>query len=87
MHLKIVGFILLILSSVSFLLVFVIPFLNLSLTEKASWAGILYIFCEITWWLSFPFLGKEYITWSKQIWDRLTIKGTVFTLNKRESNS
>ncbi len=40
------------LSCLSFLLVFLVPFLNLTNTEKVATAGGLYFFCQITWWLS-----------------------------------
>lgn len=87
MVLKSLGYILLLLSCISFLLVFFVPFLTLSTSEKASLAGALYVFCEITWWLAVPLLGKEMLAWLKQLWFQLTLfksKNSTETFENRE---
>ncbi|NRB38260.1 MAG: transporter suffix domain-containing protein [Pseudomonadales bacterium] len=56
------------LSSLSWLAVFVVPFLDLSNSEKLAAAGSLYLFSQVTWYISLPLLGKEIIRYSKQLW-------------------
>ena len=65
---KSLGWALFTLSCLSFLLVFLVPFLNLTNTEKVATAGGLYLFCQITWWLCIPLLGKEFISWGRSLW-------------------
>ena len=71
------GWTLFALSYISFFLVFLVPFTNLPSAEKVAVAGGLYIFCQITWWLCVPLLGKEFIGWGKSLW--------VFTAEKAKS--
>jgi len=65
---KSLGWALFTLSCLSFLLVFIVPFLNLTNTEKVATAGSLYLFSHITWWLCIPLLGKDFIGWGRSLW-------------------
>ena len=48
----------------------VIPFLPMEAASKAAWAGGVFIFAEITWWLAVALLGKEIVIWFRQQWDK-----------------
>lgn len=65
---KPLGYALIIISSILFAALPVIPFLDLSAGEKASWAGTLFIAAEITWWIGVPLLGKEFLDWLARAW-------------------
>jgi hypothetical protein len=65
---KPLGYALIIISCILFAALPVIPFLDLSSAEKASWGGILFIAAEITWWLGVPLLGKEFLEWMSKAW-------------------
>ena len=65
---KALGYFLLLVSCLAWAALPVIPFLSISTVAKASWAGGLFVFAEVTWWLSIPLLGKEIIEWSRQAW-------------------
>lgn len=65
---KFLGYMLLTVSCVAWAVLPVIPFLSLTATLKASWAGGLFVFAEVTWWLAVPLLGKEIIDWLKHCW-------------------
>lgn len=71
---KPLGWTLFALSYISFFLVFLVPFTNLSSAEKVAVAGGLYIFCQVAWWLCVPLLGKEFIGWGKSLWKLSTQK-------------
>ena len=49
----------------------VLPFLPLDTARKAAWAGGLFVFAEITWWLAVVLLGKEIVEWFRQQWRKL----------------
>ncbi|HEY9037227.1 MAG TPA: hypothetical protein VIM96_11010 [Pseudomonadales bacterium] len=65
---KLTGWCLLALSSITFLLIFFVPFLESSPAEKIALAGSLYLASQITWWLCLPLLGKELLAWTKSAW-------------------
>lgn len=65
---KALGYCLITVSCVAWLLLPVIPFLSISAAAKVSWAGGLFLFAEVTWWLAVPLLGKEMFAWGKQLW-------------------
>lgn len=65
---KALGWLLFVLCCVSFFVVLVIPFMAFSHAEKASYMAGAYIFSQITWWLCLPLLGKEFIAWTKSLW-------------------
>jgi hypothetical protein len=65
---KSLGWALFLLSSISFLLVLLVPFTTLPGTEKVATAGGLYLFSQVTWWAGLPLLGKELMAWSKDLW-------------------
>lgn len=58
---KIIGYALLILSCLAWAAMLLIPFSPLEAKVKVAWAGGLFIFAEVAWWLAMPFLGKEII--------------------------
>ena len=60
------GVVLLILSSLAYMALPVIPFLELSLAQKSQWAGTLYLFSAVTWWACLPLLGKEFMQWFRR---------------------
>ena len=70
---KILGYTLIILSCLAWALIPAIPFLDLSTTTKASWAGGLFIFAEVTWWLAMPLLGPEIMALIRQWWPKFKI--------------
>ena len=79
---KSIGWALFTLSCLSFLLVFLVPFSNLSNTEKVATAGGLYLFCHITWWLCIPLLGKEFISWGRSLW-KISVQKIKSAIGKR----
>ena len=62
---KLLGYSLLVISCFAWAIIPVIPFLSLSVAQKASWATAVFVFAEVTWWLAMPLLGKEIIDYSK----------------------
>lgn len=56
---KIIGYGLLITSCLAWAVLPAIPFLPLETAQKAAWAGGVFVFAEVTWWLAMPLLGKE----------------------------
>lgn len=81
---KFLGYMLLTVSCVAWAALPVIPFLSLTAALKASWAGGLFIFAEITWWLALPLLGKEIIDWSKRCWQSFK---AFFSASKAEKSN
>ena len=67
---KLLGYSLLVISCFAWAIIPVIPFLSLSVAQKASWATAVFVFAEVTWWLAMPLLGKEIIDYSKAAWQR-----------------
>jgi len=65
---KSLGWALFTLSCLSVLLVFLVPFSNLTKTEKVATAGGLYLFSHISLWLCLPLLGKDFIDWGRSLW-------------------
>lgn len=57
---KILGYILFTLSFVAWLAIALVPFMELSIEQQASASGGLFIFGEITFWVSLTILGKEF---------------------------
>ena len=58
---KLLGYSLLVISCLAWAIIPVIPFLSLNVAQKASWATVIFVFAEVTWWLAMPLLGKEII--------------------------
>ena len=67
---KLLGYSLLVISCIAWAILPTIPFLSLSVAQKASWATVVFVFAEVTWWLAMPLLGKEIIDYSKAAWQR-----------------
>lgn len=67
---RVLGYSLLAISCLAWAIIPVIPFLSLSVAQKASWATVVFVFAEVTWWLAMPLLGKEIIDYSKAAWQR-----------------
>ena len=65
---KTLGYGLLVVSCIAWALLPIIPFIDITTTEKAAWAGGMFIFAEVTWWLAVPLLGKELLAWSRATW-------------------
>ena len=57
-----IAFILILLSGILFGLIFVVPFLPLSLSQKGIFVTALVIGMEITWWVGAAIIGKQVIT-------------------------
>ena len=70
---KLLGYSLLVISCLAWAIIPVIPFLSLSVAQKASWATVVFVFAEVTWWLAMPLLGKEIIDYSKAAWQRCKV--------------
>ncbi len=68
-----IGYGLLAISCIAWILLPSIPFLPLTTETKITWGSGVFIFAEITWWLAIPLLGKEVIAY----WQRFSawIKG------------
>ena len=58
---KMLGWILIAVSTLAFIFVFVVPFLDLSTAQKIGYATGLAIFSEITFWIGGFILGREFI--------------------------
>jgi len=65
---KISGWFLFGLSSITFLLVFAVPFTSYSAAEKTGLAASLYLASQISWWLCLPLLGKEMLAILRKCW-------------------
>lgn len=65
---KLLGYSLLIISCIAFAALPVIPFLPLESSQKAAWGGGVFVFAEVTWWLSIPLLGKEVKEFTQRLW-------------------
>jgi hypothetical protein len=65
------GLALLAVSTVSYLAVPVIAFLDLGLDEKVGWAGTSYGVSLVTWWACLPLLGPELLAIGRAWWQRL----------------
>ena len=65
---KLLGYFLLIISCVAYTVIPIVPFLDLSVEQKAAWVAAIFIFAEITWWLAMPLLGKEIIEFCQRCW-------------------
>jgi len=57
-----IAIILIILSCILFGLIFVVPFLPLSLSQKGIFVTALVLGMEITWWVGVAIIGKQVIT-------------------------
>jgi Trk-type K+ transport system membrane component len=60
--LNIIAIILIILSGIFFGLIFVVPFLPISLSQKGIMATVLVICMEISWWVGVAIVGKQVIS-------------------------
>jgi hypothetical protein len=65
------GLVLLALSTVCYLAVPVIAFLDLGLDEKVGWAGASYGVSLVTWWACLPLLGPELMAIGRAWWRRV----------------
>lgn len=68
---KVLGYSLLIVSCIAWAALPIIPFLPLEGEQLAAWAAGVFIFAEITWWLSIALLGKELLEWWQRYWEKL----------------
>lgn len=82
---KVLGFTLLFISCVAFGALPIIPFLSYETEQLAVWAGAIFLFAEVTWWLSIPLLGREIIIFLKEFVRRLKV--TMLTSFKNEKDS
>jgi len=57
-----VAIILIVLSCILFGLIFVVPFLSLTVTQKGFFVTVLVICMEIAWWAGVAIIGKELVT-------------------------
>lgn len=57
-----IAIILILLSGILFGLIFVVPFLPLSLAQKGIFVTALVIGMEVTWWAGIAIVGKQVIT-------------------------
>ena len=73
---KLIGYGLLILSCIAWTVLPIVPFLPLSAEQKVAWAAGLYIFGQLTWFGCLPFLGKEFVQRTRQLWQ--TLKARFF---------
>ncbi len=71
---KIVGYGLLIISCLAWTTLPLIPFFPAETTVKAAWAGGIFIFAEVTWWVAMPLLGKEIIEYLRRLWQGIKTK-------------
>mgnify|MGYP001188388024 CR=1 FL=1 len=69
---KLIGYSLLIISCLTWAVMPVIPFLSITVAQKACWATAVFVFAEVTWWLAMPLLGKEIVEYSKAAWRRVS---------------
>lgn len=56
-----VAIILMVLSGILFGLIFVVPFLSLTVAQKGISVTVLVICMEITWWVGVAIIGKELV--------------------------
>ncbi|MCX6231539.1 MAG: transporter suffix domain-containing protein [Bacteroidetes bacterium] len=61
-RLNYIAIVLIALSGVFFGLIFLVPFLTLSLKMKGVLISVFFISCEISWWLAVVIVGKQLIT-------------------------
>ena len=70
---KILGYSLLVISCLAWAALPIIPFLPLETPIKIAWAGGVFIFAEVTWWMAVPLLGKEIIELLRLWWQYVKI--------------
>jgi hypothetical protein len=75
-YLQRLGYLLLLVSILSWFALPVISFLSITIREKVAYSSALFIFAEITWWLSIPLLGKEFVEKIKALYAYLKAKLT-----------
>ena len=80
---KVIGYGLFTLSTITFFLCLSMPFWPLTSTEKAAWAGGFYIASQITWWLCLPFIGKDMMLFVGGIKHRLLERNTELSDAKK----
>jgi hypothetical protein len=68
---KLTGYTLLAVSCLAFGVLPIIPFLSLEGEQKLTWGGGVFVFAEVTWWLSMPLLGPEIIEFTKKWWNEI----------------
>jgi len=68
---KLTGYILLGVSCIAFGVLPIIPFLPIDGDQKLAWAGGVFVFAEVTWWVSMPLLGPEIVALIKKWWDAI----------------
>lgn len=57
----------LVVSTVLWCILPVLPFLDLTVVQLASYTSAVFIAAEITWWACIPLLGKEFIDKIKRL--------------------
>ena len=83
---KILGFTLLLISCIAFGVLPIIPFLPYETEQLAVWAGAVFIFAEVTWWLAIPLLGREIIDFCKGFIKRLK-DSLLASLDNKDTDS
>lgn len=68
---QVLGTALLIVSCLAYGILPLIPFLPLESSEKLAWGGAVFVFAQVTWWVSMPLLGPEVLALSRQWWEKL----------------
>jgi hypothetical protein len=58
---KAIAYSFILVSSIAYGLLPVIPFLEWTVEQKTERALLVFAFAQITWWLGVPLLGKEFI--------------------------
>lgn len=87
MRLKKLGLLLFVVSFGPWLGAFVVPFLSLTIAQKALFAPVLFGIGELLFWVSLAILGKEaaerYRRWFSPRWLRLKLRRRVRRLSRR----
>ena len=87
MNLKKLGLMLFVVSFVPWLSAFVVPFLPLSIAQKALFSPLLFAVGELLFWISIGILGKEaaerYRRWLNPRFLKLRLRRSLRKLSKR----
>lgn len=68
---RILGYSLLFLSAIAWALLLLVPLLPVSTEQKLAWGAGLYIFGQLTWFVSLALLGREFIDRGRRSWRRV----------------
>ena len=68
---RMLGYSLLLLSCIAWVLLLLVPLLSVSTEQKLAWGAGLYIVGQVTWFACLALLGREFIDRGRRAWRRV----------------